>query len=68
MNETHDLTRPPLAFDTNEAARQLGVSRSTLYCLLQSGELASVRIGRRRLVPAVALDEYLERLLLEARP
>lgn len=42
-----------------QAAEQLGgVSRSTLYQLLRSGELASVKIGRRRLIPAEAIADY----------
>jgi excisionase family DNA binding protein len=42
-----------------QAAEQLGgVSRSTLYQLMRSGELASVKIGRRRLIPAEAIADY----------
>jgi len=41
-----------------EAAVLLGVSRSTIYNRLRTGELRSVRIGRRRLIPS----EELERL------
>jgi excisionase family DNA binding protein len=46
-----------------EAARWLGVSRSTLYELLGGGGIRALRIGRRRLVPREALRAYLaERL------
>lgn len=38
-----------------EAGRALGVSRSTVWRLIQRGELRSVRHGGRRLVPAIAL-------------
>jgi excisionase family DNA binding protein len=37
-----------------EAGRALGVSRSTVWRLIQRGELPSVRRGGRRLVPADA--------------
>jgi excisionase family DNA binding protein len=37
-----------------EAGRVLGVSRSTVWRLIQRGELPSVRRGGRRLVPADA--------------
>ena len=37
-----------------EAGRALGVSRSTVWRLIQRGELLSVRRGGRRLVPADA--------------
>jgi excisionase family DNA binding protein len=38
-----------------EAGRALGVSRSTVWRLIQRGELQSVRRGGRRLVAAAAL-------------
>ena len=38
-----------------EAGRQLGVSRSTVWRLIQRGDLPSVRLGGRRLVPATAI-------------
>lgn len=38
-----------------EAGRTLGVSRSTVWRLIQRGELPSVRRGGRRLVPASAI-------------
>jgi excisionase family DNA binding protein len=34
-----------------EAAARLGVSRSTLYNKLRTGEIKSVTIGSRRLIP-----------------
>jgi excisionase family DNA binding protein len=37
-----------------EASRALGVSRSTIWRLIQRGDLPSVRRGGRRLVPADA--------------
>ena len=37
-----------------EAGRALGVSRSTVWRLIQRGELPSIRRGGRRLVPADA--------------
>lgn len=45
-----------------EAAEQLGVGRSTIYELIGSGQIEVVKIGRRTLVPADALDRYVERL------
>jgi excisionase family DNA binding protein len=38
-----------------EAGRSLGVSRSTIWRLIQRGELPSVRRSGRRLVPARAV-------------
>ena len=42
-----------------EAALLLSVHRSTVYDLLGRGDLASVRIGRRRLIPRSALTEFI---------
>ena len=40
----------------DEAGRALGVSRSTVWRLIQRGDLPSVRRGGRRLVPATAIQ------------
>jgi excisionase family DNA binding protein len=45
----------------NEAARVLGVERSTIYRLLRTGELQAVRVGKRRKFRPEDLDAYLER-------
>ncbi len=45
--------------DVAEAARMLGISRAKLYDgPIKRGELATVLIGTRRLVPRSALDAY----------
>ena len=41
----------------DEAGRALGVSRSTVWRLIQRGDLPSVRRGGRRLVPATAIQK-----------
>jgi excisionase family DNA binding protein len=46
----------------DEAAQRLSVGRSLLYERLLRGELLSVKVGRRRLVPGAALDEFVKRL------
>jgi excisionase family DNA binding protein len=45
-----------------QAARRLGIGRSTLYLLLADGSVESVHVGARRLIPAEALVDYVERL------
>lgn len=42
-----------------EAARILGICRDTVYLLMRSGRLRSVRVGRARLIPVAVLDELL---------
>lgn len=43
-----------------EVAATLGISEDTVYRLFRSGELASLKIGRRRLVKAVDLVAFVE--------
>ena len=49
---------PTTMLSIAEAARLLGCSRTTLYAALDSGQLDSRHIGRRRLVPRAALEAY----------
>jgi excisionase family DNA binding protein len=49
-----------------EAAVRLGISPRTAWSLVYSGELATVWIGQRRLVPASVLAEYVQRLSASA--
>jgi len=48
-----------ILLSAEEAALLLSVHRSTIYDLLGRGDLASVRIGRRRLIPRSALTEFI---------
>lgn len=50
-----------LAYRPAEAAHALSVSRTTIYKWMEEGVLASVTVGRARLVPAAALRAFLER-------
>lgn len=36
-----------------------GISRNTIYNLMRDGRLASVPIGRRRFIPAVAIEDFI---------
>lgn len=40
-----------------EAARRLGVGRSLLYSMIGTGQVRTVKLSRRRLVPADALAD-----------
>ena len=42
-----------------QAGRRLGISRGTAYALAKKGDLPTVRLGRRLLVPRAALDRLL---------
>lgn len=50
---------PERLLDVDEARSALGgIARSTLYQLIGTGELRTLTIGRRRLIPASAIAEY----------
>lgn len=51
-----------LLYSKPEAAEQLSISERVLDRLIRDGELGSVLLGRRRLVPADALTDYVKRL------
>ena len=52
----------PILLTPAEAARALGIGRSKLYELLQTGALESVHIGACRRIPASALTDLVKRL------
>ena len=41
---------------------RLGVGRSKVFELMASGELRSVKVGRRRLVSEAALAEFIQKI------
>jgi hypothetical protein len=45
-----------------EETRELlgGISRNTIYAFLRTGDLASVVIGCRRFISAVAIEEFIQ--------
>lgn len=47
---TTELETKPLAHQLPRAAQMTGLSRSTLYGLIKSGELPTIKIGRRTLI------------------
>jgi excisionase family DNA binding protein len=53
---------PALLYRVDEAAVALRLSRSVLYELIRTGQLRTVKAGRRRLVPVAALAEYIDSL------
>lgn len=63
------LVRPrvePILLSMNETARSLGLSRSTLYRLLNRGAgPRSFRLGGRRYYPLTEMTDWVARLLAE---
>lgn len=50
-----DPTLEPLAYRVNDALRVAGIGRTKLYELINSGQLATRKIGKRTLIPADSL-------------
>ena len=60
--------RERLLLRVPEAAEWLSVGRSTVYELVQRGELPTVHIGRSVRIPAAAVRAWVERRAAEAAP
>ncbi|MGO1827045.1 helix-turn-helix domain-containing protein [uncultured Corynebacterium sp.] len=46
-------------YGINDVMEATGLGRTTVFALIKDGKLRSVKVGRRRLVPAAALDEFI---------
>ena len=55
----------PRLLSIKYACHILGLSRTTLYALMASGQLRSVTVGRRRFVPRDAIEEFIASLPAE---
>lgn len=53
------LENERLTASVPDIARQLCLSERTIHRLIKSGELPSIKIGRRRLVPVKKLKSWL---------
>jgi excisionase family DNA binding protein len=49
-----------LVLTVSEVAQMLGLSRNSAYQGVMKGEIPSVRVGKRILVPRIALEKMLE--------
>lgn len=50
---------PKLNYSIPEAVHAANIGRSTLYEAIANGELRSIKVGKRRLVPVDALKAWL---------
>ena len=49
-----------MAYRPDDAALVLGLGRTTTYALIREGRLRSIKVGRRRLIPASEIERFLE--------
>jgi excisionase family DNA binding protein len=60
-NQDHSSTggNLPRLRSIKQATFELGIGRSALYELIAAGKLKTVKVGRRRLVPREAIEEFI---------
>jgi excisionase family DNA binding protein len=54
-----DATAPAHLLTVTEACDVLGISRPTLYALMNRGELKTLKIGKLRRVPSAEIDRLI---------
>jgi excisionase family DNA binding protein len=58
--ETHPAAgAPDRLLDIRSASEMLGIGRSRLYDEMGAGRLRSIKVGRRRLIPAGAIADFI---------
>lgn len=67
MTSPIDALPEPRFVGVPQAQAVLGLSRSSVYALLNSGALRSARVGGRRLIPVTELDRFADQLQAQAR-
>lgn len=55
----------PLLMTVEEAADLLRLGRTRMYELVMSGQIVSVKVGRRRLIPRKSLEDFVDGLIDE---
>jgi excisionase family DNA binding protein len=50
----------PLLLTPRRAAEVAGIGRDSLYELVRTGEIKSIRVGRRWLVPVWAIERWIK--------
>ncbi len=60
VGQTATDAQERIALSVEEAGRLLGISRGLAYLLVNRGDIPSVRLGRRIVVPRRALERLLD--------
>ena len=58
----HEHAATQLLWDIGDACEALGIRRSKLYELVATGQLGSVKVGSRRLIPDTAMVAFVASL------
>lgn len=61
MAKITSLDDLPVVIHVKDLAEILSISLASAYCLVRSGQVRTVRVGRRYLIPKQSLLVYLEK-------
>lgn len=64
MNALEQVEVPREWLSYEEARRLVGLSRTTLYRLVESGTVKGARVGRSVRINRVSLEKYMERQVI----
>jgi excisionase family DNA binding protein len=64
--ERRESAMENLLYRPKDAAQALGIGRATLYDLMRSGRLRSVKDGGKRFITLDALRDYIRQLEVDA--
>ena len=56
----HTPSIEPLLLSVPEAAAKLNIGRAFFYQMVARNEIATITLGRRRLVPVASLERFIE--------
>ena len=59
-SDTSITTTQPLVFTIPEAAAALRIGRTSVYQLMDTGQLPSIKIGTRRLIARTDLEHFID--------
>ena len=62
LQGVEDVDQTPRLLSVKMACQILGLSRTSLYALMASGQIRSVTVGRRRFIPREAIEEFIAAL------
>lgn len=49
-----------VGYSVEETMQAMGLGRTTVYDLISSGALESIKVGRRRIIPADSIHAYFD--------
>jgi excisionase family DNA binding protein len=58
------LSEGKVLLSVEEAASVMSLGRSFIYDLVMRGEIASIKVGRTRRIPVMALQEFVNKQLM----